>query len=113
MTIKGDYEKSGWNFDDIGGRVIVAWKNVGLKNGKPGCVTVRSDLIVIHGQTCVSYEAFIEMIFNEKNILGSYEILKEEDSELIASFLHGVLTEACAKEVSADIDGIRRHNLAR
>ena len=47
MTIQQASEQNGWHFDDTGAHVIVGRKNVTLKDGHKGCVTVSPDLLNI------------------------------------------------------------------
>jgi hypothetical protein len=102
---------NGWHFDNTGGGVVVGWKNVTLKDGTAGCVTVSTDSVVIHRHPSKDSNEFADLIWDEKHVLKTYVLGNEKDSELIPPFLHDVLEDTSANAVCEDLDGIWRYGL--
>jgi hypothetical protein len=68
MANQEEYEKNNWHFDGTGGHVVVGWKNVKLKDGNSGCVTLSSDAVVARRQSCASYNDIAEMMWHERTL---------------------------------------------
>lgn len=105
MAIQEEYGKRGWHFHDTGGR-IVGWKNVILKDNRPGCIAVDPESIVVRGRSCVDEREFAEVTLAEKYVEQAYNIGAENDPELVAQFLYEALEARSADEVGEDLDGI-------
>lgn len=105
MAIQEEYEKRGWRFHDTGSR-LMGWKNVTLRDNRPGCIAVDPDSIVIRGHSCANEHEFSEVALAEKYMEQVYNIGSENDPELVAQFLYEALEARSADEVGEDLDGI-------
>ncbi|HAR96281.1 MAG TPA: hypothetical protein DCR97_10020 [Deltaproteobacteria bacterium] len=105
MAVQEEYGKRGWHFHDTGGR-LVGWKNVTLKDTRPGCIAVDSESIVVWGRSCANEREFAEVALAEKYVERVYYIGAENDPEFVAQFLYEALEPHSADEVGEDLDGI-------
>lgn len=111
MTVQEEYEKRGWHFKKGGKDVAVAWRNVVLKDRRPGCIAVTSRDIVVRSRSCDSEQEFAEVIWEEKYVEQTYSMVHDNDPEFITEFLYDALEAEAADEVGEDLDGIWRHKL--